>query len=106
MKRFFSNRILSIVFMCACALALGTKPLYAIQYGDIVTISYIKDGKYLYLGAFQDMWGNYKVRYNEGVVEECLWKVTVTGNQYSFQNISATSNNNLNVANTKIQEPE
>ena len=102
MKRFFSNRILSIVFMCACALALSTKPLYAIQDGDIVTISYIKDGKYLYLGAFQDMWGNYKVRYNEGVVEECLWKVTVTGNQYSFQNISATSNNNLNVANTKI----
>ena len=101
MKRFFWNRIFAVAFMCACALVLGSKPLYAIEHGDIVTISYInKDGKYLYLGAFLNMWGDYNVRYNEGVVEECLWKVTVTDNQYSFQNISATSNNNLNVANT------
>ena len=59
MKRFFSNRILSIVSMCACALALSTKPLYAIQDGDIVTISQKEGDTYNYL----TLWTN-NLQYN------------------------------------------
>ena len=86
MKRFFSNRILSIVFMCACALALSTKPLYAIQDGDIVTISQ-KEGDTNKYMTLTNNWPG--LTYSTTPNVNCLWKVNKVGdNQFTFQSIA------------------
>ena len=97
MKRFFCNRIFAVAFACACALALSTKPMYAIQDGDIVTISQKEGDTYNYL----TLWTNnlpynfYYLYYGIGNLTtptlESLWKVIEENGQYAFQNMADDS---------------
>ena len=95
MKRFFSNRILPVVFMCACALALSTKPLYAIQDGDIVTISQKEGDTYNYLTLWtKNLTPNFYYEFYGGIGNltsptiESLWRVIAVGqNQFAFQSM-------------------
>ena len=87
MKRFFCNRIFAVAFMCACAMTLCTQSLYAIEDGDIVTISY-KDGETYYYMALNES-GYYGIQCTTSRSIECLWKVIDGGqNQYAFQSIA------------------
>ena len=95
MKRFFCNRIFAVAFACACAVVLGSKPLYAIEDGDIVTISYKDGDTYNYLTHWTDnLPYNYIYEFYGGIGNltsptiESLWRVIVAGeNQFAFQNI-------------------
>ena len=88
MKRFFCNRIFAVAFACACALALSTKPLYAIQDGDIVTISYTKGGVEYYFYGTKSWTGALKVDGKTTIDLTCLWIVSEVAGQYAFANLS------------------
>ena len=88
MKRFFCNRIFAVAFACACALALSTKPMYAIQDGDIVTISYTKDGVEYYFYGTKSWTGALKVDGKTTIDLTCLWIVSEVAGQYAFANLS------------------
>ncbi|MBR5328111.1 MAG: T9SS type A sorting domain-containing protein [Paludibacteraceae bacterium] len=88
MKRFFCNRIFAVAFMCACALALSTKPLYAIQDGDIVTISYTKGGVEYYFYGTKSWTGALKLDGKTTIDLTCLWIVSEVAGQYAFANLS------------------
>ena len=88
MKRFFCNRIFAVAFICACALALNTKPLYAIQDGDIVTISYTKGGVEYYFYGTKSWTGALKVDGKTTIDLTCLWIVSEVAGQYAFANLS------------------
>lgn len=87
MKRFFCNRIFAVAFICACAVVLGSKPLYAIQDGDIVTIIN-RNNKDFYIKASSSFIG-YSISYSENVYEiNCLWIVKKhDGGQYYFESL-------------------
>ena len=68
MKRFFCNRIFAVAFACACALALSTKPMYAIEDGDIVTIINRNNNKDFYIKASSSFIG-YSISYTENSYE-------------------------------------
>ena len=88
MKRFFCNRIFAVAFACACALALSTKPMYAIQDGDIVTISYTKGGVEYYFYGTKSWTGALKVDGKTTIDLTCLWIVSEVAGQYAFANLS------------------
>ena len=95
MKRFFCNRIFAVALMCACALALSTKPMYAIQDGDIVSISYKDGDTYNYLTLWTDNLDyNFAYEFYGGIGNltsptiESLWRVIAVGqNQFAFQSM-------------------
>ena len=105
MKRFFCNRIFAVAFACACALALSTKPLYAIQDGDIVTISQKTNSIDYYLTPLASMWGGYNIRHSTELALNCLWIINIHDNgQFSFSNLAVIADNatevHLNVSAT------
>ena len=105
MKRFFCNRIFAVAFACACALALSTKPLYAIEDGDIVTISQKTNSIDYYLTPLASMWGGYNIRHSTELALNCLWIINIHDNgQFSFSNLAVIADNatevHLNVSAT------
>ena len=88
MKRFFCNRIFAVAFACACVLAISTKPMYAIQDGDVVTIINRNNNKDFYIKASSSFIG-YSISYTENVYEiNCLWIVKKhDGGQYYFESL-------------------
>ena len=78
MKKGRIIRILLVVLMTMC----GNASLFAIENGDIVTIRISSGANYLAEN------GNYTTNVQNTPKENCLWKVTKEGDNYSFESVS------------------
>ncbi len=99
------KRYIYIMFACVCAMLFVSTAAQAQVTGDIVTISNGNN----YLGVNENGTAIATVAYNN-VDEHCYWRVTVSGDTYTFQsvignqrylNIPNTNNNNLTLGNSQ-----
>lgn len=89
------KRLLYIMFACACALFAFVSNAEAQTTGDIVTISY-KSGNTINYLAVND--AGTAIQNRTTMNEYCYWRVTVSGNTYTFESVTA-DNKFLNISN-------
>ena len=89
------KRLLYIMFACACAMFAFVSNAEAQTTGDIVTISYKSGNTTNYL-AVND--AGTAIQNRTAPNEYCYWRVTVSGNTYTFESVTA-DNKFLNISN-------